>query len=307
MKISFSIFFASFLFALLVSVFFFSCSHDQFAGYEKTESGLYYKFHVKGKDTAHVQYGEVIKVKMIKRMHDSILERTDVMAPDGIQQYIRKGAFNGAIEEGIVMMAVGDSATFLISTDSVSKYYPAKDSSVKYEPHSYFAFDIKLLEIKTMEQVQKEEKQKRKEYISARKEKEPHELSTYIQDNHIDVKPSATGIYYIEKEKGKGASPKDGDSVIVNYTGMFLNGTIFDSSVKRNQPFGFILGTKQVIEGWEQVLKLMKKGASAIIILPSALAYDSTGWIDHRSGKYFIPPYSPMRFEIQLLDIKPKK
>ena len=133
------------------------------------------------------------------------------------------------------------------------------------------------------------------------------ELSQYIQDNHIDVKPTATGLYLIEKEKGKGASPKDGDSVIVHYTGSFLDGTIFDSSVKRNQPFGFTVGAKHVIAGWDEALMLMKKGTVATIILPSSLAYDSAGYINKQTGKYFIPPYCPMKFDIQLFDIKSKK
>jgi peptidylprolyl isomerase len=114
-------------------------------------------------------------------------------------------------------------------------------------------------------------------------------------------------MYLIEKEKGKGVCPKDGDSVVVHYTGSFLDGTIFDSSVKRNEPFGFTVGKKRVIPGWEEALKLMKKGTVATIILPSSLAYDSTGYINRQTGKYFIPPYAPMKFDIQLLDINPKK
>ncbi|MFI5164204.1 MAG: FKBP-type peptidyl-prolyl cis-trans isomerase, partial [Bacteroidia bacterium] len=108
-------------------------------------------------------------------------------------------------------------------------------------------------------------------------------------------------------EKGKGASPKEGDSVLVHYTGSFLNGTIFDSSLKRNQPLGFTLGKKRVIPGLEEAVKMMKKGTVATIILPSSLCYDSIGIRDPRNGKYFIPPYAALKFDLQLVDINPKK
>ncbi|MBI4945128.1 MAG: FKBP-type peptidyl-prolyl cis-trans isomerase [Bacteroidetes bacterium] len=284
-----------------------ACSNSKFSDFEKTESGLLYKFHVKGKDTIHPNYGQVVRVKMAKRLADSTLESTNLMSPDGMEIPLREPMFKGAIEEGITMMSVGDSATFLMSTDSINKYFPSKDSTKKFKPNAFLAFDIKLMQIKTMEEMQREEDQKRQEYINDRKEKGPRELSRYIEDNHIDVKPTASGMYLIEKEKGKGLSPKDGDSVVVHYTGSFLDGTIFDSSMRRNEPFGFKVGAKQVIPGWEEALKLMKKGTAATIILPSSLAYDSTGYINRQTGKYFIPPYAPMKFDIQLLDIKTKK
>ncbi len=284
-----------------------SCGNSEFPDFEKTETGLMYKFYNRGTDTLHPQYEQVVTVKMAKRLGDSVLESTNLIDPNGIDQYLRKTTFNGAVEEGILMMTIGDSATFLICTDSINKYYPAKDSTKNFKPNSYLAFDIKLMNIKTMEDVQWEQEQKRKAYTNDRKEKEPQELSQYIQDNHIEVNPTVSGLYLIETTKGKGTSPKEGDSVTVHYTGMFLDGTIFDSSVKRNQPFGFVVGTKQVIEGWEQAIKMMKKGTAVSIILPSSLAYDSTGYINPQTGKYFIPPYSPMKFDIQLLEIKPKK
>ena len=285
----------------------FSCANSEYSDFETTETGLMYKFHSKGTDTLHPRYEEVVTVKMTKRLGDSVLESTNLIDPNGIDQYLRKTTFKGAVEEGILLMTIGDSATFLISTDSINKYYPAKDSTKNFIPDSYLAFDIKLMNIKTMEEVQAEQEQKRMAYVSDRKEKEPQELSQYIQGNHIEAKPTASGFYFIETTKGKGASPKDGDSVAVHYTGSFLDGTVFDSSVKRNQPFGFVLGTKQVIEGWEQAIRMMKKGTVATIILPSSLAYDSTGYRNPQTGKYFIPPYSPMKFDIQLIDIKSKK
>ena len=287
-----------------------SCGNSKYSDFKKTETGLMYKFHEKGKDTVHPEYGEVVRLKMITLIGDSTVENTNLIYPDGARRNLQEPIFKGAVEEGIHMMAIGDSATFLVSTDSVNKYYPAKDSSKNYKPNDYLVFNVKLENIQTAQDIMWEEEQQRKIYASERKEKEPQEIKQYIQDNHMDVKPTKNGMYFIETTKGKGTSPKGGDSVVVHYTGTFLSGTVFDSSVKRKQPFTFVVndkGSMGVIEGWNEAIKMMKKGSAATIILPSSLAYDSTGVQNPQTRKYFIPPYAPIKFDIQLLDIKSKK
>lgn len=308
-----SIFFKKvFAFFLLPTAFLLlhSCTKSEYSEYEKTETGLMYKFYTKSADTVHVHYGQVVRLKLTKRLGDSTLESSEMVGPDGIEQLMKPGVFKGAIEEGIVMMAIGDSATFLINTDSINKYYPAQEPSKNFKPNSYLTFDVKLMNIQTQEEVMWEREKSKQMYIQDRKEKEPKELSQYIADNHIEATPTKTGLYLVEKEKGKGAAPKDGDSVTVHYTGSFLNGTVFDSSVKRNQPFGFIVnaeGPRSVMPGLNEAVKLMKKGMVATVVMPSSLGYDSTGYMNPKSGKYFIPPYSPLKFDIQLLDVTPKK
>jgi len=295
---------------VLLYVFFISCARGEFSDFEKTESGLMYKFYVKSADTVHPKYGEIVRLKVVKRMGDSILESTELINQDGMEQLLRKGAFQGAVEEGITMMALGDSATFLVSTDSVNKYYAVKDSTQTFKQGSYLAFDVKLMNIQTQEEARWEREQNRKIYVQERKEKESKELDRYIQDNHIDVKPTNGGLYFIEIEKGAGAFPREGDSVVMHYTGSFLNGTIFGSSLKSNEPLGFIVGDKGthgVIDGWYEGIKMMRKGGRATWIIPSSLAFDSTGMFNRQLGKYTIPPYSALKFEIQLLDVKPGK
>ena len=62
-----------------------------------------------------------------------------------------------------------------------------------------------------------------------------------------------------------------------------------------------------ILAGWDEAAKMMKKGSIATVIIPSSLGYDSTGYFDQRTGKYGIPPYSPLKFDIQLLEYKSKK
>lgn len=84
-------------------------------------------------------------------------------------------------------------------------------------------------------------------------------------------------------------------NAIVHYTGYFLNGQIFDSSVQRNQPFSFALGRGQVIQGWDMGVSSMKKGEECFLYIPSNLAYGSRG------AGASIPPNTDLIFRIKLL------
>jgi FKBP-type peptidyl-prolyl cis-trans isomerase FkpA len=97
---------------------------------------------------------------------------------------------------------------------------------------------------------------------------------------------------------GTGAQAKAGDVVTVNYTGYLTDGTKFDSSLDRNQPFSFTLGAQQVIAGWDQGVAGMNIGERRRLTIPPTLAYGETGT---PGGP--IPPNATLIFEIDLLKI----
>ncbi len=128
-------------------------------------------------------------------------------------------------------------------------------------------------------------------------EKELDTLHAYIESNNITTEPTASGLYYIETLAGTGAQATTGDIVDVHYTGTFLDGTKFDSSYDRGEPFEFTLGRGEVIKGWDEGIAYMKEGGKATLIMPSSLAYGA-------SGAGTIPPYTSLIFKVELVDVK---
>jgi FKBP-type peptidyl-prolyl cis-trans isomerase FkpA len=96
---------------------------------------------------------------------------------------------------------------------------------------------------------------------------------------------------------GAGVVPKQGDTVTVHYTGWLTDGTKFDSSVDRDEPFSFVLGTGQVIRGWDQGVGGMRVGDKVRLTIPPQLAYGEQGY----PGA--IPPNATLIFEVELLSI----
>ena len=99
---------------------------------------------------------------------------------------------------------------------------------------------------------------------------------------------------------GTGAEAKTGDRVKVHYTGTLTNGTKFDSSKDRNEPFPFTIGAGEVIKGWDQGVPGMKVGGKRKLTIPSDLAYGDMG------QPPTIPPKATLIFEIELLEIVKK-
>ncbi|GAB1449770.1 FKBP-type peptidyl-prolyl cis-trans isomerase [Bacteroidota bacterium] len=135
---------------------------------------------------------------------------------------------------------------------------------------------------------------------TAKKESKKPEQKSSQKPKKIKVNQeytTASGLKYRVTELGKGKQVEAGDKVTVHYTGKLTNGTKFDSSKDRNQPFSFKVGAGQVIKGWDEGLQLLKVGDKATFVIPPDIAY---GQRDMGS----IPPNSTLIFDVEVLDTK---
>ncbi|ACM21433.1 peptidylprolyl cis-trans isomerase lipoprotein, FKBP-type [Geotalea daltonii FRC-32] len=106
-----------------------------------------------------------------------------------------------------------------------------------------------------------------------------------------------SGLSYVDLVPGNGPSPAAGKPVKVHYTGWLENGTKFDSSVDRGEPFVFNIGAGQVIPGWDEGVMSMKVGGKRKLIIPPQLGYGTAG------AGGVIPPNAKLIFEVELLDV----
>jgi peptidylprolyl isomerase len=106
-----------------------------------------------------------------------------------------------------------------------------------------------------------------------------------------------SGLKYTDLVVGNGPSPRRGQMAVVHYTGTLTDGTKFDSSHDKGQPYSFALGTGSVIKGWDEGIATMKVGGRRKLVVPPALGYGARG-----NGT--IPPNATLDFDVELLDVK---
>ena len=134
--------------------------------------------------------------------------------------------------------------------------------------------------------------------LRAQREKLPPEDLEYVQKNWPEAKKTNTGIRYIILREGNGPVPKAGDKVAVLYVGRLLDGKIFDQTSDAEHPFVFRVRRDQVIEGWDQILQLMKVGEKRLVIIPPELAYGTRGY-PPKIGRN-----ATLVFEMEVVDVK---
>jgi FKBP-type peptidyl-prolyl cis-trans isomerase len=275
-----------FLLLLFGLLLFISSCDMGYKGFEKTENGLYYHFHVENA-TSHVAVNnEIIAMVMtIRTETDSVVQEAKQ-----ITTMMQSPKFKGDIFEALSLMHEGDSATFIIKARQYYNMYNyGQIPSFVKDEKTMLWFTLKIDSIISFEKYQSAT-------IMNQQAAEFKTIEAYLQQNNITASSLPSGLLWREIKAGKGNTPQPGQVCVVHYTGKLLDGAVFDSSIGRD-PFSFQLGTGQVIPGWDEGVALMKKGSKATLIIPSHLGYGERG-----AGT--IPAHSPLVFEVELLDIK---
>ena len=258
------------------------------------ESGLQYRFITKRDDGTKTKKGDILLLKMkYTTEDDSILFDSREIKGTYRMQCLSASHTNGSIEDAFGLLNIGDSIELKIKAKSFYEKTRKINTPNGVDNESYLYFYIKLMGIQSVNDIKAE----RQALYHSNQEEEDNLLEHYIKIANINIKPTLSGLYYIEEKAGNGKKAQAGKKVTVHYTGKFIDGMVFDSSVEKNMPFTFTLGIGQVIQGWEEGIAKMHEGGKAQLIIPSALAYGS-------KQNSRIPPFSTLVFEIELLSVK---
>ncbi|GAA4883636.1 peptidylprolyl isomerase [Flaviramulus aquimarinus] len=123
-------------------------------------------------------------------------------------------------------------------------------------------------------------------------------IEAKLDEIAVGFNKTDSGLRYQIIQEGSGAKAEKGKTVSVHYKGQLPDGTVFDSSYKRNEPIAFPLGVGQVISGWDEGIQLLKIGDKARFVIPSHLGYGSRG------AGGVIPPDATLVFDVELMDVK---
>lgn len=280
-----------------------SCS--KYPGFKKSENGILYKFHVQGKDTATAKEGSILTMsikyylKIAKK--DSVLFNSSD-SPRPFEIALKKPEFKGDIYEAFGMLHKGDSATFIISaSDFFTKTakYPQLPAGVDSTTKIYF--DVKLLNAETLEARQKAEAEKAEKL----KNEEPAKIASFVKKYNITSPATASGLYIVTQNAGAGRAITKGDFVKLNLTVSSIEGKKIFSTLDKGKPLTFEYGQPFDTKGFDEAVATMKKGSKATVMIPSSMGFGDKGRKD-MNGTDLVAPYSPIVYDIEILDLKTK-
>jgi FKBP-type peptidyl-prolyl cis-trans isomerase len=286
-----------FFLILFVVVVALSCSKSKYKGYKLSDNGLHYKI-VEDKEGESVAVGDFINVRMqYKTLNDSVFfDSEQEIMPVWIP--INKPAFKGDIMEGLAMLSIGDSASFIVRADTFFRMTIGTFTFPAFlQKDEMMYVNLRVLSVKTQSEFAQEkqiiEDEIKKQYDEL-KEKELLDLEYYLKLNNITQKPTETGLIFVPIKNGSGPRLVAGQTVKCHYIGTLIDGQIFDSSVGK-APLEVVVGSPDLIDGFNEALTMMSVGSQAKVIMPSSIAFGKSE-IDSP-----IPPYATVVFEITIV------
>lgn len=283
-----------------------SCSNSSSSQEIETESGITYQFVNSGSGEVPPDGGFwMMNIAYYSDKGDTLFSSASQGGAMPMNYVANRFTKNASIEECFSLIGEGDSAVFYISADSLYK-----NSSGRPAPPDLVGTRIKLIigieGIFTTEEFTAYTEELEKVQV----EKEVGIIEAYLSENNLNAEITDEGLYYVITQAGNGMKPAVGQTVLVNYTGFLLDGTVFDTSVEETakeaniytpgrpyDPIDFALGTGRVIKGWDIGIGLLSAGGKATLIIPSRLAYGNSP-----SGA-LIKANSTLAFTVELVEI----
>ena len=275
---------------LMVAFTSLACS-SKYPGFDKSESGLYYKMYSVSKDTTKPQTGFWVSMNMkytakVKGVDTVLFDSKKQLNGEPVRFQLPPSDFKGDLYEGIRMLSVGDSAEFIINADSLFlKTFKMSQRPAMIDSNSVLYFYVHLISVDSPL------KMKKNEEVALKK---------YIEDNKITNPPTASGIYIMESVAGQGIKIDSGTMVKLHFVVSTIDGKQIFSSMDRPEPLKFQYGQKFDTPGLEEAVGTMKKGSKAKVIVPSKMAFGEMG-----RGNV-VPPYSTIVYDVEIIDVQTK-
>ena len=279
-----------------------------------------------GKDK--IKEGDIVKLNFIqKNERDSVMFNTFDMEQPQIFP-VGKKVYAGDMNDVLYLFGEGDSATFKLNLDTMAKHsgQPKPPANAK---DTYIVFTVKVEKVlkKTAGEADSTFQKKAQEFfqkdyqadVAKKKSAEAGKISKFIEDNKLKVQTTASGLQYVITNPGSAEKPVLGDTIMLNYTGKLLtkksdgSERVFDTSIEKvakdakihnpmaqYAPRPFTIGN--AIPGFDEGYQLIGKGGKITLIIPSKLGYGEGG--QPQAG---ITPFSPLCFEVEIVDIKKPK
>jgi len=236
-----------------------------------TESGLVYEVIEPGEGPAP-EPGNIVSIHYTAALEDGTEIDNSYDSGQPASFILGQGMVIAGWDEGIALMHEGEKAKLIVPPELALGEQASADGLIP--ANSTLVFEVELVSIQ---------------------EGAPSAPTTVEEADYMTTE---SGLKYHDFVVGDGPSPETGQTVSVHYTGWLEDGTKFDSSLDRGQPFTFSIGMGQVIAGWDEGVATMKVGGKRQLVIPSELGYGEQG------AGAVIPPNATLIFEVELLDVQ---
>lgn len=267
-------------------------------GYTRDANGYYYKLIRLGDGVMHPQPNDIVVADAVmSTQRDSVFWDTQHDGVNGFYLDLNSPKLAGSCHDYFAKLVEGDSISFLIRPTTFFRLY--FDTIVPYfcENDSLVKLDLKITEIISKAQYRALKENSEAKEMDDKELEELEVIDCYLVNDYGHVQPDSYGIYTLMHTKTNLQQVALGKRIRISLNTRFLDGRPLG---KANQEMEYTYGTPdQTVRGLNIVIGSLKKGETAKIIVPSRLAYGEKG-----SSNGSVPPYTPLVFDIKIIDIK---
>jgi len=279
--------------SLILSVILFAIACTNNNGLKRTKSGILYKISSDGKGQV-AKPGQFLKLNLMQKIKDSVIYNS----ADAMPAYVRVDSARPSysVSEVFSMLRKGDSAVVILLGDSIAKKtgHPLPPN---LKGKDKITFQLKVIELFTTRDSLLADRQRE---MDMEKGRETKALEDYISKNKINAQKTAEGTFVEIKSVGDGPAVDTGKLISVLYTGKsFPSGKEFESNMHgpRTEPVKFVVGnTSGMIRGWDDGLRLFRKGGKGSLYIPAYLAYDANPGPGNK-------PFENLIFDVEIVDV----